>query len=414
MISRRAPWALGSFVLAVAAVGGVLRAQDDSPESVLKANQLKRVGSTYVLAVEADVQKKLNEIRILSSQLKLAVQQQEAFEAGSSNKEAMIQELSRERLILGEQIKQLDQQINGLTIQTGNGRYVSPVGAELVEQKNQAVLTYNGYADQINLLKNTASDSRLQKKVQTEVPHQREVYLQAVLDLRQVVNSATKAYAEIDANEAVKAALATLGQKSKIKLKLGPSPQFLSNVKLLERIEKTVITDSVELHKEGGVFWVNVTFNGKVTRPMVFDTGASLTTIPSALATELGLTPNASDPVVRCETADGTVVEARQKTIPSLRVGRFTINDVVCVVMPAGKGNVAPLLGQSFHRHFTHKFTPESGHLILSKVEAAEPAQSKAVRTSKSSAKAKRTAKSKGTPTGKTSVDAGTDPDRSF
>ena len=106
--------------------------------------------------------------------------------------------------------------------------------------------------------------------------------------------------------------------------------------------------------------------------------------------------------MVRCETADGTVVEAKQKTIPSLRVGRFTINNVVCVVMPAGKGNVAPLLGQSFHRHFTHKFTPESGHLILSKVEAAEPAQSKAVRPRRSSTKAKRTAKSKGTATGKT------------
>ena len=365
-----------------------------------------------MLAVESDVQKKLNEIRILSSQLRLAVQQQEAFEAGANNKEAMIQELLRERLILGEQIKQLDQQINGLTIQTANGRYLSPVGAELVDQKNQAVLTYNGYADQINLLRNTASDSQIQKKVQTGVPHQREVYLQAVLDLRQVVDSATKAYAEVQSNEAIKAALATLGQKSKIKLKLGPSPQFLSNVKLLERIEKSVISDSVDLHKEGGVFWVNVTFNGKVTRPMVFDTGASLTTIPAALATELGLTPTSSDPVVRCETADGTVVEAKQKTIPSLRVGRFTINNVVCVVMPPGKGNVAPLLGQSFHRHFTHKFTPESGHLILSKVEAAEPAQSKATRTSKSTAKAKRTAKSKGTAAGKTSVDAGTDPDR--
>ena len=33
MIPRRAPWALGSFVLAVAAAGGVLRAQDDSPGS---------------------------------------------------------------------------------------------------------------------------------------------------------------------------------------------------------------------------------------------------------------------------------------------------------------------------------------------------------------------------------------------
>ena len=263
------------------------------------------------------------------------------------------------------------------------------------------------------MLRNTASDSKIQKQVQTEVPHRREVYhpgRPGSPSGRQLGDEGLCRARR--RTKRSRAALATLGRKSKIKLKLGPSPQFLSNVKLLERIEKSVISDSVDLHKEGGVFWVNVTFNGKVTKPMVFDTGASLTTLPAALAAEIGLTPTSSDPVIRCETADGTVVEAKQKTIPSLRVGRFTINNVVCVVMPPGKGNVAPLLGQSFHRHFTHKFTPESGHLVMSKVEAAEPVQSKAVRTSKSSAKAKRTTKSKGTAAGKTPIDAGADPER--
>ena len=60
-------------------------------------------------------------------------------------------------------------------------------------------------------------------------------------------------------------------------------------------------------------------------------------------------------------------------TIPSLRVGKFTIKDVECVVMPTEKKNVPALLGQSFHKHFTYKFTPETGKLVLSKVETPEP-----------------------------------------
>src|SRR5262249_39596346 len=133
-------------------------------------------------------------------------------------------------------------------------------------------------------------------------------------------------------------------------------------------------------------------------RPMVFDTGASLTVIPHGLAEEIGLKPSPSDPIVKCRTADGTVVEAHRMTIPSLRIGRFTVNDVDCTVMPAGKGDVAPLLGQSFHRHFTCRFTPESGHLVLSRVEGLEHAQP--ARPTRGMAKAKsRTGRSRGAST---------------
>ena len=94
MIPRRAPRALGSFVLAIAAAGA------PSPRTIrLKACSRPTSSSVWARPTcsrcGADIQKKLNEIRNLSSQLKLAVQQQEAFKAGANNKEAMIQELYR-------------------------------------------------------------------------------------------------------------------------------------------------------------------------------------------------------------------------------------------------------------------------------------------------------------------------------
>jgi clan AA aspartic protease (TIGR02281 family) len=392
MMPRRAPWtAAFPALLAVVAAGG-LRAGDPSAEDVLKGHGLKRAGTTYVLgSAEADVQRKVNELRLLSRQLNFALQQQEALEQGTQNREAMIQEMLQRRLALNEQISALDQQLNA------GGNFFVAGRNQLVEQRNQLVLAYNGLVDQVRLLQGQGSDPKVRDQIQSEVPRRREAYTQAVLDLRKLVETTTKAYAELSRNGEVTRALEALGRASPARPKLGPSRAFQDNVKLLERVEKSVITDSVELRRTGGgVYEVDVTFNGKVTRPMIFDTGAGLTMIPAKLAAEIGLEPSPADPEVRCTTADGTVVIARQKTIPSMRVGRFVVNDVVCAVMPAEKGNVEPLLGQTFHRHFTYKMTPGSGHLVISTVDTLEPAPAKTGgRVPKNAPKGKRATRTK-------------------
>jgi aspartyl protease family protein len=336
----------------------------DSPEDLLKARGLKRVGSTFVLASETEVQKKTGELKALSNQLAQVANNQAGVEQQGQDAKAMVRAMSQRRIELRQQMSEFDEYVRKF----GS----APLAA--IEQRRQAVSEYNDLADRINFLQNgQANDPKLQEELLAEVSKRRERYIQAVLDLRQLVDAATKSYAELAGDATVKDALDSVGRTSKVKLKLGPSAQFTSNVKLLERVERSVITDAVDLRKQGGVFWVNATFNGKVVKPMVFDTGASLTTIPAKLAAEIGLKPSDSDPIVRCETADGTVVEARRVTIPTLRVGRFVVNSVDCAVMPATKGDIPPLLGQSFHRHFTYKFTPESGHLVMSRVQGLEP-----------------------------------------
>ena len=52
--------------------------------------------------------------------------------------------------------------------------------------------------------------------------------------------------------------------------------------------------------------------------------------------------------------------------------GKFTVKNVVCIIMPADKKEVAPLLGQSFLKNFTHKFNGEAGTLVLTEVETPE------------------------------------------
>ena len=51
------------------------------------------------------------------------------------------------------------------------------------------------------------------------------------------------------------------------------------------------------------------------------------------------------------------------------------------MVMPKEKGDVAPLLGQSFLQRFDFKYTQGSGRLVLTKVEPDEPAATPAKAT---------------------------------
>jgi clan AA aspartic protease (TIGR02281 family) len=198
--------------------------------------------------------------------------------------------------------------------------------------------------------------------------------------------------------------------RSKATPKLGPSRGFEDNVKLLVKAEKSVLTEVVELRHKGGVYEVDVTFNGKTTVPLVFDTGASFTTISAALASKIGLKPQASDRQIELHVADGGSITANLMTLPSIRVGKFTLNNIECAVMPPDKPDIPLLLGQSFHRHFTYKFTPESGRLVLSKIEAMEP-QTKQARTTKKTTKAKRSSKAA---SGTNAPAATTDPDSSL
>lgn len=344
-----------------------------TPTEILKARGLKQVGSTYVLPVEGEIQRKTTELKALHNQLLQAARHRSELERQAVEGQAQVREMLARRVVLNQRMSELDQQIRALP--PGNLQVLAQRN-ELVAQRNQAVMAYNGLADNINLLRTSpAGDPATRDRLQGEVSRRREAFIQAVLDLRQTVDAAQKSYTALASDEEVKKAIAAAGQSAKTKPRLGPSPQFASNIKLLERAEQSVLTDAVNLHKRGGVFWVDATFNGKVVRPMVFDTGAGLTTIPSELAEEIGIRPGPTDPVVVCETADGTKVEARQVTIPTMRVGRFTVNGVAAAVMPPGKKNIAPLLGQSFHRHFTYKFTPESGSLVMSRVEGLEPAR---------------------------------------
>src|SRR5262249_47563736 len=172
----------------------------------------------------------------------------------------------------------------------------------------------------------------------------------------------------------VTSALEAFSASSKSKQRLGPSKALSDAIKLLAKSEGSVKSETIKLRRDNDVFHVTAMINGKVPAQMVFDTGAGITTISGNLAARLGLKPSPTDRKITLKTADGTEVEARQIKLKSVRVGKFTVNDVECAVMPEGKGDVDSLLGQSFFKQFEVKFSHEAGTLALKRLEPADPA----------------------------------------
>jgi clan AA aspartic protease (TIGR02281 family) len=343
--------ALGLFACSLAAP---VSATEDAPEGVLKTHDLRRSGMSYVLPAEAEVQKKLNEAKALYQRLTVARMRQRQFEQAVSDNRMMVQQMTQQRIMLNQQLSRVT----------------------TAQENNRLVAMINQLNDEIDLMRQQAADPAMAKEINAQVPAQREAFTQAVLDLRQLVNQATETYGALAQNEEVKSALDALNQKSKVKFTLGPSRTFQANVKLLEKVESSVLSETVEVRKDGGIYWVDVTFNGKITRSLAFDTGASSVVLPAALAAEIGLKPGNDAPTVQAQVADGSVIEAKQMTIPSVRVGQFTVKDVVCIVMPADKKDVPPLLGQTFLKNFIHKFNGDTGTLVLLQVETPEAEKS--------------------------------------
>jgi aspartyl protease family protein len=241
--------------------------------------------------------------------------------------------------------------------------------------------------------KDQEKDAKLQ--LNAEVGKTREKYMEAILELRKAIDEITAKYDELKNNEEVTKALASLSASTKSQHRLGPSKALSEAIKLLKKSAGTVQSESIELHRENGVFHVMAMLNGKVPVQMVFDTGAGLTTISSKLASQIGLKPSPSDSPVELTVANGAKVQGKKMTIPTVRVGKTTVKNVECAVMPQATGDVDPLLGQSFFKNLTIEFNQDTGRLKITKVdttgEAAAEAESDTKDNSSAAAKTKRT-----------------------
>ncbi len=351
----------------------VSRAQDGKPDQVLKAQGLKRSGSaTWILPGEAVILRDVKGAVELSRRLRFAQEQQQMLETGNQNPQVMIEAYRQQIDWLSQRIDAYDQELASMG-PTGGNQSAIVYRNMVVTDRNALVSEQNNLSRMIRTLQDQRGQyQELKKQFNAEAAQARESYLQAVGDLRKAVDEIMATYTELNDKEEVKKALKDLSAASKSKQKLGPSKDLANAVKWLGRFESTVQKETVELQHENGVNYIEVMLNGKGPFKMVFDTGAGPTTLPAEIANRLGLKPTGR--TVECVVADGTKVATKEMILRTVSVGRLSVKDVTCVVMPKDKGNVHPLLGQSFLERFDYKYTQGTGKLTLNKVEPDEPA----------------------------------------
>jgi hypothetical protein len=252
MAISRPPWA--ALLLPVALAATFLpstfgRGSDGVADLALAKHGLKLAGSLAIAAEEGELKTKLTEARRLSKQLSYAIVKQRGTMS--------VEEQKRQSKAVTDEINQLKNEINAVTQQMarvprGGGRYGSRFGggnsftnnyaaemyAELNLYKTQLQAELNEDTAFLNQLKSQPADPKAKDKIDAEVQDRRNSYHQAILELRNLVDAAHARYKEAGANDEVQNALNRLGKGQREKPKLGPSHDFLANVKAVERLEQ--------------------------------------------------------------------------------------------------------------------------------------------------------------------------------
>ena len=123
---------------------------------------------------------------------------------------------------------------------------------------------------------------------------------------------------------------------------------------------------AVPLIRAGNALLVRALMNGRREVLFVVDTGASLTTISTGLARELGISFGSGSPMVTFATASG-IIRAPVASVESIQVGGAEAREVqVAVLDLPGALQVVGLLGNTFLSRFHVQLDAMQGVLTLS------------------------------------------------
>ncbi len=247
-----------------------------------------------------------------------------------------------------------------------------------VTLNNQLVGALRANEGRMRLIEQASERAHEQMKgIRAKTNEHREAYIQGVLDLRKLADSIATQYKTDAADAEVTAAIA------KLNAALGKSYEFtelrgyLANLKRLKVLEDTVLSESIPLRRAGGdTLYVSVMVNGKHIQEMVVDSGSSMICLPQQVAAKCGVEVKSTDPEIILQLADGSQIPGREVTISSIRVGKFTVENVKCAVLGPAAVRAEPLLGMSFLGNFKFEVNSQDSKLKMVKVETDKPGTS--------------------------------------
>ncbi|HEY7090632.1 MAG TPA: retroviral-like aspartic protease family protein [Tepidisphaeraceae bacterium] len=350
----------------------LVRADDDtSPEGILKSKGLIKVGSYYLLDADVKLSDGLRTIRKAQKDIDDYGKKRHAIEAD-------IDKAKTSAIQWGRQMTAIQDQ---MTRTTDTRQY-----NQLVGQSNSLA---NNIKEAEQYIEQRQADLR-------KLPAPGDDQITATIDLADKMEAAARRYEALAADSDVKSALSQINEKSTIKFRLGPSVQFATELPKMRKQRDALHSAVIKFEIKGGVPHVQATLNGSVSTSMIVDSGASVVSLSSEVASQLGMKPGADDPVATLVLADGKQVQAHLMKIASVRVGQFTVQNVECAILPPTVRNADCLLGGTFLRNFIYRMDLTAGELHMTPLTATADASS-----AESSGTKKSTSRPTSAPTGR-------------
>jgi len=196
----------------------------------------------------------------------------------------------------------------------------------------------------------------------------RDAFLQLTIAARKLGDTLEADYAKKANDPEIKANLVKLNAAAGKQFALAPGAVLTSALKNLKRLEDTIVSEAIELRSDGQRLWVTVFINGSQSEDLVLDSGASSVCLPAKIATKFGLTPTEKDPPVTLVMADGREIQGRLMVLKNVRVGKFEVEDVECVVLGENAVAAQALLGLTFLDNFKYEIDSAAKTLTMVKI----------------------------------------------
>ena len=213
-------------------------AEADDPESILRKHGLKANGFLYVPESEAEVQKKATEALYLAGRLKFDELQREQMTP--AKRQQTIEWLKVRIGDLEQTIQETDQ--NMAAFPKFRGRFYS---SDAEQAHANLAAAKEGLQGELTLCRNTLNElnrqpvnGQLKPRAASTIRDDQVAYDKALRQFREHVDATNRKISELSKNDEIKSALEARGKNVKVKPTLGSSPEYVKNVRELEKLEK--------------------------------------------------------------------------------------------------------------------------------------------------------------------------------
>lgn len=340
MLTRLSSWTALFLLVAYTAVLAA-----DDPKEKLKERQLTLMGVQFVLEDEKSLNQEIAKVN----------QARATWEKARRDYRSSERKINRAKAYITSLQYKLDK------MKDNSGKVMSKT------EYNQLVERVNSLSREIGEL--TEEKRKREEAAQSAVDDAKAAYTAAALQSSDMVKKISEKYKKLAEDKQVAGWIEQASKADKRPYTLGPSPVFESRLRFLTKLRGEIDAGEVSVRREGNILWVDVKLNGKASRSMVLDSGASAICLPFDVAMELGIEPTDADPIIQVKQADGKVVDARLKRLESVQVGQFIQHNVECLVLPQELIAAHPLLGGTFLNHYIYRVDPDRQMLLLTQSE---------------------------------------------